>query len=181
MEPHFIKEYDSFHNGYNMNEGGTGLIEHSEETKHKMSENNFWRGKNRSGSNNPMTGRKHSKESIEKMKRNRKGKTAGRDHHMFGKQHSKETLKKMRQKAVGNGGWNKGIPMSDETKKKLSESKRGTIRNTKKFQITKPDGTTEIIENLSKYCRENNLHNGNMCNVSKGKLNHYKGYRVISL
>ena len=94
---------------------------------------------------------------------------------------AKETLKKMRQKAVGNGGWNKGIPMSDETKKKLSESKRGTIRNTKKFQITKPDGTTEIIENLSKYCRENNLHNGNMCNVSKGKLNHYKGYRVISL
>tara|TARA_Y100000310_G_scaffold48507_1_gene44956 strand:- start:111 stop:521 length:411 start_codon:yes stop_codon:yes gene_type:complete len=30
MEPHFINLHDTFENGYNMNLGGSGLLEHSE-------------------------------------------------------------------------------------------------------------------------------------------------------
>ena len=39
VEIMFVKEYNSFHDGYNMTEGGGSLkgFEHSEETKHKMS------------------------------------------------------------------------------------------------------------------------------------------------
>tara|TARA_Y100000034_G_scaffold137029_1_gene218856 strand:+ start:8933 stop:9685 length:753 start_codon:yes stop_codon:yes gene_type:complete len=173
MEKHFITKYDSFNNGYNMNKGGIGLFQHTNITKQKMSENNYWRGKNRSGINNPMYGRKHTEEAKKKIQQSKFGNTF-----RLGKKHSEETRKKISKATIGRIPYNKGIPMSEETKKKLSESKKGTIRNTKKWLITHPDGKQELIENMSKYCKENNLSAGNMSSVASGKLNHYKGYLV---
>ena len=178
LEKFYVEKYDSFDNGYNMNKGGSGLFIHSDETKKKMSDNNHRRGKDRSGDLNPMFGRKHSAEAIEKMRRNRRGKTAGINHPLYGKKHSDETKKKMSEKATGRPAPNKGVPMSAISKKKLSESKMGIVRNTKKWLLTHPDGTEEIIENMSKYCKENNLHAGNMSSVASGKLKQYKGYFV---
>lgn len=48
---------------------------------------------------------------------------------------------------------------------------KGDAQNpmTKKWKITHPDGTVEIITNLAKFCREHNLSNGNLgAGKSKG-------------
>ena len=47
------------------------------------------------------------------------------------------------------------------------------------WQIT--EGKEEIVINLTKYCRENGLDQGNMTNVAHGKLRQYKGYKVFKL
>lgn len=103
---------------------------------------------------NIVGGRKHSPESIQKMKDIHKGKVfseehkrnlsiahkntrTGKDNHFFGKQHSEEAKKKMSDKLTGKirtdefkqnlsklyKGKPKG-PMSEETKRRISETKR---------------------------------------------------------
>lgn len=115
LEKYFIKEFDSFRSGYNCNEGGTGILFHSEESKLKMR---------------------------------------------------------------GRPVWNRGKPMREESKKKLSESMTGVIRNTKTYEIITPEKEIVMVNNLTNYCRNNSLSAGNMCSLSKGKLKYYKGYHV---
>lgn len=43
----------------------------------------------------------------------------------LGKHHSEETKEKIRQKAIGRRAWNKGIPISEEQKRKQSEKMKG--------------------------------------------------------
>ena len=80
----------------------------SEEQKQKLREK--W-----SGEENP--GKNKSKETIEKISKNRKGKCIGEEHPMFGKNHS------------------------EETKKKWSDNRKG-----KNVGITNPDATRYFIE-----------------------------------
>lgn len=99
-------------------------------------------------------GRKHSQESIQKMKDSKKGKKfsdthrqrlseshkgtrTGQDNHFFGRRHTDNTKAKMSESLTGKvrtdefkqqlseywKGKKKG-PMSEETKRKISESKR---------------------------------------------------------
>jgi len=56
--------------------------------------------------------------------RNRKNMT-GKKNPIFGKKHSPETIKKIRMKALGRNPWNKGIPRSTKTKKILKEKLKG--------------------------------------------------------
>ena len=49
-----------------------------------------------------------------------------------------------------------------EWKKKLSNSRKGKVQHCKTWKITTPFGEQEIIENLTKYCVENNLHRSNI-------------------
>ena len=44
------------------------------------------------------------------------------------------------------------------------------------WEIIKPNGETEIIRNLNKYCKENNLQQTLMGKVAKGQRNHHKGF-----
>lgn len=71
MESHFIKEYDSFNNGYNLTLGGEGTLGRptNETTKNKISQ--------------ALKNKPKSKKHIEKMSETRKGKIP-----------SAETLKK---------------------------------------------------------------------------------------
>ena len=59
MEPHFIEDYDSFNNGYNMTLGGEGVL-------------------GLKGEKSPWYGRKHTPESKEKISKNNKGKQIGK-------------------------------------------------------------------------------------------------------
>ena len=70
---------------------------------------------------------KRSESQKEKLRKARLGKSSG----MKGKQHTKETLEKIRKARLGSvpwnkntkglmTAWNKGIPMREETRKKLS-------------------------------------------------------------
>ena len=56
----------------------------------------------RKGKDNYMFGKKHSRESIKKMKLSIKGKRKGENNPMFGKKHSKETKDKIRLALTGN-------------------------------------------------------------------------------
>ena len=97
------------------------------------------------------------------------------------------------------------LPKSDKTKKKMSESATGKIMSeearlkmsiaktgrtlskeqvlkmSKTYEITFPDGHKEIITNMRKFCRENNLNNSAMIQISLGKLNHHKQFKAEKL
>lgn len=82
---------------------------HSDETKKKMSDNHY----DCSGENNPMYGKHHSKESCEKMSAHR----IGENNPFYGKSPSKEHIQKLKELFTGRR-------LSDETKRKISESKK---------------------------------------------------------
>ena len=105
---------------------------------------------------------------------------SGKNHPMYGK--------------VGELHHGYGISRSDETKEKISNTLRGrTIpkeitkrRNQTRYgnmyyEITKPDGNVEYINDLKTYSIENGLYSGQMYNVANGKANHHKGYKVKKL
>ena len=48
----------------------------------------------------------------------------------------------------------------------------------KTYRVYKPDGTNEVITNLQKFSRENNLDQGNLLTTSKYTTRFHKGYRV---
>jgi len=258
IETENIIKYDSWSNGYNMNEGGTGILYHTKVSKKKMSENNYWRGKNRSGANNPMYGKHHTEESKKQMSEKKIGVFAGEKHYLFGKHHSEETKEKirqkavgrpsarkgkkhseeskklmseskkgkmvginnpmygkrhseetkekmrkpkhlgclpskgnlhhseetkekMRQKALGRPSQRKGVILSEEIKRKMSESKKGKVSYTKNWLVTFPDNHQEEIDNMAEFCRKYTLNRGNMSSVASGKLNHYKKYKIIRI
>jgi len=66
-----------------------------------------------------------------------------------------------------------GRPQTDRQKKRATEA------NQKQWEITDPNNVTFEITNLSKFCKENNLDQGNMVAVSKGRLKQHKGYRCV--
>jgi hypothetical protein len=88
----------------------------------------------------------------------------------------------------GRGGM-ANIPKSDEHKKHLRESakhrppvtedarKNRVDAQSQNWQITYPNGETKIIKNLTQFCRDNNLYQGNMVCVSQGKRKHHKGFK----
>jgi len=49
----------------------------------------------------------------------------------------------------------------------------------KDFKITDPNGKIYFVKGLSKFCRENNLHAGNMSWLANGKLDYYKGWSCM--
>jgi hypothetical protein len=105
---------------------------------------------------------------------------SGKNHPMYGK--------------VGELHHRYGIPCSNETKEKISNTLRGrTIPKeiTKKrnqtrygnmyYEITKPDGNVEYVNDLKTYSIENGLFPGQMYNVVNGKANHHKHFIVKRL
>lgn len=86
----------------------------------------------------------------------------------LGKKHSNETKQKMSKVHTGNS-YSKGIPKSIEHRKKLSQAKLKTWR------IITPKGNEIISNNLPLFCKENNLNQCKMTNVSKSGYLH-KGY-----
>ena len=183
MEKYFVAEYDTFNNGYNMDKGGTdGVSFHTEETKKRISEKV-------SGKNNPMYGNKRkglngwkwSEESKQRSSEIHMGLMAGDKHPNWGKHLSEDTRRKISKANKGNIGPNLGKPMSDLTKKKLSEAKMGKVYFANIYEITKPDGSVEEIQNLKEYCKENKLNYPSMCQLSTGKVDKYKKYKVKKL
>ena len=51
------------------------------------------------------------------------------------------------------------------------------------YEVTDPSGNISIIENMSKFCRDNNLNKGIMCSIGRGEnlFNHYKGWTCKKL
>ena len=99
-----------------------------------------------------------------------------------GKKHSEESKELMRMAM-------KGRKLTEEHKKKITKGLMGHVQPqsqkdkvaeklSREYIITDPQGNTHHIKNLNKFCRENNLDQGNMTRVSNGKkgYNQHKGY-----
>ena len=94
MEMYFIQELNTLHpNGYNLSLGGDGQsgFKHSEESRRKISKNNWMRGLPKE--RHPMYGKHHTNEAKEKMSRARKGVSTG--------PHSEETKAKLSKSKLG--------------------------------------------------------------------------------
>lgn len=165
IEQLWIAGLNTYHNGYNSTLGGEGQVgfKHTEESKAKMS-------KAISGKNHPNYGKKLSEETCKKMSISSAGKKL-----------SIKTRKKISEVQ-------KGKKLSKETKRRISEAHKGK-KHTKEhidnaadgkslyWKIIKPNGHTEIIKNLSKYCRENNLSHGHMGAVARGERKQHKCFK----
>lgn len=68
-----------------------------------------------------VRGLRHSKATKEKLAKVMREVRVGENAPMFGKTQSKEARKKMSLAKIGHKPWNIGIPMSEETKKKMVE------------------------------------------------------------
>jgi hypothetical protein len=58
----------------------------------------------------------------------------------------------------------------------LSPQQNVETSRAKHYKFTSPNGESIDVFNLSKFCRENGLNQGRMCNVANGKRNHHKGW-----
>ena len=109
LEMFYIKDLDAKTKGYNLTDGGDGIIgyEYSDETKRKISA--------------ARKGKLLSEEQKQKLSVAHKG-----------KQHSEETKRKMSCTRKGKPSPTKGKPMSEEAKHKISEAMKGKNKG-KKF------------------------------------------------
>lgn len=71
-------------------------------------------------------------------------------------------------------------PESNELRRQWSLANKDRIikNQVKTYEITFPEGHTEIITNLSKFAREHNLSQGNLSGVAYGRISHCRGFRV---
>lgn len=78
-------------------------------------------------------------------------------------------------KRIVSNGWRlaENRDISDEQIKNNRISKYGKF-----YEITCPDGKTVQIQNLNKFCRDNNLQSGNMYLLVLGKILVYNGYHL---
>jgi group I intron endonuclease len=137
----------------------------SEATREKM--------RARVGEKNPFFGRQHT-ESTKAVLRASSMQLKGERNPFFGKTHSDETKKRISEAGKGSVCsaqtiekrkatltikpiWNKGVPMSDEAKKKLAASKRG--------KPSKKKGTHSAI------CRNGHVKTAENSYIYKGKWN----------
>lgn len=73
---------------------------------------------------------------------------------------------------VRTGGHQLGTKRNQRTKDAISKA------NSKEWYLTYPDGKSEIISNLTKFCKEHKLSLRQMYKLSKGGYLSYKGYQV---
>jgi group I intron endonuclease len=182
LEPQFIAEFDTQNAGYNTKPGGSKRgWKHTPEALKKISLHNRWRGKDRSGELNPMFGQHHTEEAKLKVSVANQG-----NQYRLGTTQSEDTKQKIGDKALArySAGFvnaRRGVTLSDETKSRISEAKKGKVSFIKTYSVIFPDGHTEQVSNMAKFCRTHNLHKGNMSSVANGTLNHYKGFHCTLL
>ena len=77
------------------------------------------------GEGNPFYGKKHSKETIEKIRVKKIGKMTGKDNPFYGKKHPPEVIERIRQANIGKPATFKGKHHTEEAKQKLRLAQLG--------------------------------------------------------
>lgn len=120
-------------------------------------------------------GYKQSQSSIEKRRQKLLGKPLSEEHKQKiskahnGKVLSKETVNKMIAYRTGKN-------LTESCKEKISQSHS---KNT--YELTNKDGTTLTIKNLSKFCKENNLHQSAFVRIMNGERKYHKNWAIKKL
>jgi hypothetical protein len=175
---------------YNTTDGGVGFSGYifTDETKEKMSKNaienkSYLYFPDNSGENHPMYGKKHKKESTEKMSMSRVGRkqtTEWIENRMIkirGVSLSEEHKKKL-------SDINKGKFVSEDTKKKISKSKKGSTPWNQGFikdTILQIDFDNNIVKEWNSLIEieKSGFQKSNVINVCNGKRKSHKGYKWI--
>jgi hypothetical protein len=99
---------------------------------------------------------------------------------------SKEQIKNISIKQKGR--WAKGV--YDREKLRLSrigfkqpekQKIKVSEKLSKEWAVTNPNGQKQIVKNLHKFCKNNNLDQGNMVKVSQGILKQHKGWKCVKV
>lgn len=166
----------------NLSDGGEGQsgFKFSEETKRRMSkarkgmklpprsdEYRKHMSEVKKGKPAPNLGISMSEEAKIKMSLAKKGKYLGKDNPMFGKNHSEESRKKISENRIRLFG--KENPLFG---RKHTETQK--IFDT--WELTNNSGEKLIIDNLTKFCRENNLNQTCMRDIYYGRMKTHKNW-----
>lgn len=135
-------------------------------------------------------GVRHTEETKHKMSLSHLGKkynmtNVGEKHSRYGKSLSEEIKRKISNSKSGK-------KMSEEHKQKLRQARIGRKqtehqKNRAKevfecaWLLTDPNNEVMNIVNLKKFCQENGLDQGNMVKVSKGILKQHKGWKCLKI
>jgi group I intron endonuclease len=111
LETKYIRLFNSMNNGYNCNEGGNARGVITEETRTKISK--------------ATKGKKRSEETRKRISEAKQGMVGT----FIGKHHSEESKQKMSIGRTGNKNHQFGVKWSDERKQKLSKLKQGVPRS----------------------------------------------------
>ena len=162
-EKYWIEFYDcKAPKGYNLTDGGDGILNCSQSTRAKLSK----AGKGRPS---PLKGRTLSKETRDKLSASKSGKNnpnygkplsketrnklseahMGEKNHFYGKHHSKETKAIISEKKMGKPSPNKGKPspnrgkpLSQETRDKMSASHKA------RWERIRAEKAAKALENI---------------------------------
>jgi len=171
-EIEMIEKYDAFGNGYNLTDGGEGIVghKHTEETRRKI-------GEAQEGEKHHNYGKHHSKKTKKKISES----NMGEKNHNFGKHPTEETRRKMGEAQMGEKHYNYGKHRSKETKRKISESTIGSKSSSaKKYIIITPESEEIFVHGLREFCRnykKERLHFSALVRVAQGKYKQHKGYK----
>ena len=192
-EKYFIKQYNTFVDGYNMTNGGDGMDSENASKLKKMwyeTENGKIKKQKLSEQfkyNNPgidWTGKKHNEETKKKISEKNTGRKMT------------EEQRKKRSEIVKNqwktGVFDKRPPQSKESIEKRSRSMMGHKGSEKQKQKVKemfqktyevlfPDGHVEQITNLSEFSKRHKLDQGNLHKTLTFTNRKHKGYKVLRL
>lgn len=142
----------------NLTDGGDGLLSPSPQVREKMRASHLgqvsWaKGKKMSEAHRQklseahrgqicwLTGKHHSEETKRKISESKRGKSLPKEHYeklsarfsgegnpFYGKKHTPETVAKCALGRKGRPAWNKGLPCSEEMKRRLSAALKGKPR-----------------------------------------------------
>lgn len=110
---------------------------------------------------------------------------SGENNPMYGKKHTKETLNKISKanslcRLTNEGRFKKSeYTKNNNPMNNPLYAEKARINRAKTYKIYDPLGREIIIKNLAEFCRNNNLCKSSMCAVSKGKRKSYKGWKCI--
>lgn len=129
-----------------------------------------------SGSGNPMYGKTHTEEAVEKNRKSNIGKQAGKNNPMFGKSHSDEAKNKVSLKNRDRVSPLKNTKRLDIFGAKNPSSK---IYDLSLNPLISPSGEEFTrIECLEEFCRKYNLLSNKMCCLLKKKSKTHRGWRL---
>ena len=95
----------------------------------------------------------------------------------FGWVPSEETKHKISQSKKGKSSWIKGLPNPWTAQRNRENAGKPRPNLEKIYKFIDPSGREFIEKGLTKFCKLHNLNPGNMCSVAAGKLNHYKHWK----